>query len=241
MKFLLVLATVILGLGSSAWAQQEADEKYLNIYSLIQTADALAAAGEPRDAVAGFTDAQGQLDRFKKTYPTWNPDIIAYRLNDLAQKISTLKGSSALKAVEKPVVTEVVTNDATAEVKAQLTELQAQLQAAQTENGSLQAKLKEALAAQPAAISASELARAQQQVADLMKANDLLKVSAIKPPEIITIMDTNAVTSAKTELAAYVQKYAAERARTEAVSAENLELQKKLTAAAVPDDAALAA
>jgi Tfp pilus assembly protein PilF len=241
MKLLLVLATVILGLGSSARAQQEADEKYLNIYSLIQTADALAAAGEPRDAVAGFTDAQGQLDRFKKTYPTWNPDIIAYRLNDLAQKISTLKGSSALKAVEKPVVTEVVTNDATAAVKAQLTELQAQLQAAQTENGSLQAKLKEALAAQPAAISASELARAQQQVADLMKANDLLKVSATKPPEVITIMDTNAVASAKTELAAYVQKYAAERARTEALSAENLELQKKLTAAAVPDDAALAA
>jgi hypothetical protein len=241
MKLLLVLATVILGIGSSARAQQEADEKYLNIYSLIQTTDALAAAGEPRDAVAGFTDAQGQLDRFKKTYPTWNPDIIAYRLNDLAQKISTLKGSSALKAVEKPVVTEVVTNDATAAVKAQLTELQAQLQAAQTENGSLQAKLKEALAAQPAAISASELARAQQQVADLMKANDLLKVSATKPPEVITIMDTNAVASAKTELAAYVQKYAAERARTEALSAENLELQKKLTAAAVPDDAALAA
>ena len=243
MKFFLVLATVVWGLISVARAQQEADEKYLNIYSLIQTAEALATAGEPRDAVAGFTDAQGQLERFKKTFPTWNPDIIAYRLNDLAQKIVTLKGSSALKAVEKPTVAEVVTNDASAQLKVQLNELQAQLQSAQTENSSLQAKLKEALAAQPAAISASELARAQQQVADLMKENDLLKVTTPKTPEkvVVTVTDTNAVTAAKTELASYVQKYAAERARTEKLSAENLELQQKLTSAAVPDSAALAA
>jgi tetratricopeptide (TPR) repeat protein len=243
MKFFLVLATVVWGLISVARAQQEADEKYLNIYSLIQTAEALATAGEPRDAVAGFTDAQGQLERFKKTFPTWNPDIIAYRLNDLAQKIVTLKGSSALKAVEKPTVVEVVTNDASAQLKVQLNELQAQLQSAQTENSSLQAKLREALAAQPAAISASELARAQQQVADLMKENDLLKVTAPKTPEkvVVTVTDTNAVTAAKTELASYVQKYAAERTRTEKLSAENLELQQKLTSAAVPDSAALAA
>ena len=239
MKFFLVLITVMLGLISGARAQQDADEKYLNIYSLIQTADALASAGEPRDAVAGFTDAQGQLERFKKTFPTWNPDIVAYRLNDLAQKLNTLKGSSALKAVEKPVVTEVVTNDAAGELKAQFAELQAQLQTAQAENGALQVKLKEALAAQPAAISASELARAQQQVAELMKENDLLKVAPPKAPEKTVMADPN-VAAAKTELAAYVQKYAAERARTEALSAENLELQKKLTAA-VPDSAALAA
>jgi len=41
----------------------------------------------------------------------------------------------------------------------------------------LEAKLKEALAAQPAAVDPRELAKAQEQVKDLQKENELLKFS----------------------------------------------------------------
>ena len=47
----------------------------------------------------------------------------------------------------------------------------------QADNETLQAKLKEALAAQPAAVDARELARVQEQLRSLMKENDLLKIS----------------------------------------------------------------
>ena len=51
------------------------------------------------------------------------------------------------------------------------------MQKLQADNTTLQAKLKEALAAQPAAIDSRELARARETIRSLMKENDLLKVS----------------------------------------------------------------
>ena len=48
----------------------------------------------------------------------------------------------------------------------------------QAENQSLQAKLKEALSSQPAAIDSGELAKAQEQIRVVDEQNDLLKTSA---------------------------------------------------------------
>ena len=62
-------------------------------------------------------------------------------------------------------------------MEAQLGALHEQVQKLQADNTTLQAKLKEALGAQPAAIDPRELARARETIRSLMKENDLLKVS----------------------------------------------------------------
>ena len=230
MKFFLTVAVIIFASLAPVQAQQEADEKYLDIYSLIQSAESLASSGETRDAMAGLADAQSQLQKFQKRYPTWNPDIVAYRLNDIASKMGAFKGQSAPKVQER--ATKTTTNDPSAKLRTDVADLQTQLQNSQVENNNLQAKLKEALASQPAAVDATELAKAQLLIKELQKQNDLLKS---RPPS-----DTNALAS-KAELEAYVQKFAAERARAQKLSTENAELLKKLNVAAVPDEAALAA
>jgi tetratricopeptide (TPR) repeat protein len=96
------------------------------------------------------------------------------------------------------------------------------------ENDSLQAKLKEALSSQPAAVDATELAKAQLLIKELTKQNDLLKT---RP----------AADASKSELEAYVQKFAAERARAQQLADENKELQSKLANSGVSESAALAA
>jgi tetratricopeptide (TPR) repeat protein len=229
MKFFLTVAVIIFASLATVRAQQEADEKYLDIYSLIQSAENLAGNGETREAVGGLADAQTQLQKFQRLYPTWNPDIVAYRLNDIATKMASLKGQSAPKTSDR---TPRTTNDAGAKLRTEVVDLQTQLQDVQSENSKLQAKLKEALAAQPAAISATELANAQNLIKELTRQNELLKARPVG--------DTNAAAT-KAELEAYVQKFAAERARAQKLATENADLLQKLSSSAVPDEAALAA
>ncbi len=230
MKFFLTVVVIVFASLAPVQAQQEADEKYLDIYSLIQSAESLASSGETRDAAAGLADAQSQLQKFQKLYPTWNPDIVAYRLNDIAAKMSSMKGQPAPKTVSGSSTTG--SNDPNAKLRSTVTDLSAQLQNMQTENNSLQAKLKEALASQPAAVSATELAKAQEIIKELTKQNDLLKA---RPAT-----DTNSLAT-KAELEAYVQKFAAERARAQKLTSENADLLSKLSSGAVPDASALAA
>lgn len=59
----------------------------------------------------------------------------------------------------------------------QIKALQEQIRNIETDKSLLEAKLKEALSAQPAAVDPRELARAQAQIKDLQKENDLLKTS----------------------------------------------------------------
>ena len=72
------------------------------------------------------------------------------------------------------------TTNATSEIPnvssdAEALELRGQVQQLQADNAMLTAKLKEALAVQPAAVDPRELAKAQEQIQSLMKENDLLK------------------------------------------------------------------
>ena len=228
MKFFFTVAVIVFASLVTVRAQQEADEKYLDIYSLIQSAENLAGNGETRDAAAGLADAQAQLQKFQKLYPTWNPDIVAYRLNDIAAKMAAMKGQPA----PKTTASMTATNDPNKKLKTEVADLSAQLQNIPAENNALQAKLKEALDAQPAAVSATELAKQLTIIKELTKQNELLKA---RPTG-----DTNAAAT-KAELEAYVQKFAAERARAQQLANENKDLQMKLSSSAVPDTAALAA
>ena len=197
MKSLFVAALLFAGLLSVAQAQSDADSKYVGIYGIIQQADQLGEAGEPGEALAAFADAQSQLQQFKKVYPDWNPNIITFRLNLVTDRIAALKGRMPASvpsagAGSLPVTPVVPTPQAPPELDA----VRSQLQGAQAANDLLQAKLKEALAAQPAAIDPRELARAQEKIRQLMKENDLLKVShaSVSQSQVKTLIVTNVTT-----------------------------------------------
>ena len=210
------MATLMLfSLLMSARAQMEADEKYIAIYGIVQQAENLAGTGEPRQALARMTEALAQLQQFQKLFPSWNPGIITYRLDDLAKKIAGLKTQLAAASTPVPAVT-ATPGSSTAEaakLAAEVEPLRAQLAAVQSENQTLQAKLKEALASQPAAIDADELARAQEQIRSLMKENDLLKASESLGKNGGPA--TNAISQLRQQLADAFKKYSEERARTE--------------------------
>ena len=200
MKFLCVVAVLLAGGWFTAFAQQDADEKYIGIYGLIQQADGLVASGDPGEAVAALSDAQNQLQQFQKLFPDWNPNIVSFRLNHLADEMAELKSHAGMVAAAKKSVAAMTTNapaPANLQLPTEADNLRTQLQAAQVANELWQAKLKEALAAQPAAIDAHELADTQEKVRSLMKQIDLLNASRGASPSVTNVTTqfiTNTVT-----------------------------------------------
>ena len=92
-----LLALVALALAftmTSARAQHGPDDQYISIYNLIQQADALQAAGQPQPALAGYTQAQAELQKFQKQFPDWDPKIVGFRLDYLTEKINGLKSQA---------------------------------------------------------------------------------------------------------------------------------------------------
>ena len=73
-----------------ALAQPGPDDQYIIIYTLMQQADSSDSSGQPRQALAQYVQVQGELQKFQKTYPDWNPRIVSFRLNYLGEKIAEL-------------------------------------------------------------------------------------------------------------------------------------------------------
>ena len=224
MKSLLVATVVLISLLPVAQAQQEADEKYIAIYGVVQQAESLADTGDPKAALASLLDAQAQLQQFQKIYPNWNPGIISYRLDDLAKKIASIQGMMAAAAAAATAAepTNTVSSSQVQQLTAEEANLRTQLQSVQTENATLQAKLKEALSTQPAAIDSGELAKAQEQIRGLMKENDLLKSSTELEKS------TNQLSVLRQQLANALENYSAEEKRAQQLVDENTALQRDL-------------
>ena len=220
MKFLCVASLLFAGLLFTARAQQEADERYVGVYGLLQQADTLADTGDPGEAVAAYADVQSQLQRFQKQFPTWNPNIVSFRLNQVAGKLADLKSRPGFTAKKIPklatpavVVPPPAANDQPTD---ELANLRTQLQTAQAANEILQAKVKEALAIQPAAVDPRELAKAQEKIRSLMKEIDL--ANAVRRPvepattatqfvtNVVTVFVTNATAVEVTNLTAVFEK-----------------------------------
>ena len=203
MKSFFAAGLLLVGLAFNLHAQQEADDKYIGIYGLIQQADSLLEAGSQGEALAAYGDAQSHLQLFQRQFPTWNPNIVSFRLNHIAGKIAELKAKgSTTPAPEKLVVktessnTSAATNETNLLLPSELDNARTQLQIAQAANDLLQAKLKEALSVQPAATDPRALTDAREKIRELMKENDLLKAShaSVTPGEVKTLIVTNFTT-----------------------------------------------
>jgi Flp pilus assembly protein TadD len=222
-----------------AHAQQGPDDQYVIIYSLMQRADELALTGQPQQALEQYAEVQGDLQKFQKIFPDWNPKIVSFRLNYLAEKIGGL--TAQFPATNTPPVATIsnsIAPAAAADLAPQLDALRAQAQSLAADNTTLQAKLKEALAAQPATIDSRELSKAQGQIESLMKENDLLKANlAEEKTNVIVVADTNAQAQAQQALAEADKKLSEETEQAGKLARENQALQSRVQTLASNADA----
>jgi hypothetical protein len=238
---LLFLSVVLL---SAVHAQSGGpDDQYVIIYSLMQQADASDSSGQSRQAQSQYLQVQGELQKFARIYPDWNPRIVNFRLNYLAEKIAQLTEKLPVvtnlppETAAAPTAPGTVSSTAFADLQAQLGSLHDQVQKLSADNSTLQSKLREALGAQPAAIDPRELARAQEKIRSLMKENDLLKVSLSQgktgpaPGGAVAVIATSdALRQAQQALAEANQKLAEQTARADNLARENQALQSRVTA-----------
>lgn len=254
MKHFAWLAALIFAVSLSARAQSDPDDQYIIIYSLMQQADSLAAAGQPAQALTEFQQSYSDLKRFQNIYPDWNPTVVNYRLKYLTDKINSL--TAQFPATNAPAMTSAnATNSpsgapaamapsssaSSSDLQAQVDSLKQQVQQLQSANQQLQSanqllqdKLKEALNAQPAPSDAQALAQAQDQVRSLMKENDLLRAGMIgktnnssSQAELLTVQQ---------ELADANQNLAQEKDRATALMASNQSLDAQLQSLLVGPD-----
>ena len=181
------------------------------------------------------------MQKFARIYPDWNPRIVNFRLNYLAEKISQVTQTLPVETNLPPetvaaaaVTPGTVSSTALADLQAQLGALHDQVQKLSADNSTLQSKLHEALGAQPAAIDPRELARAQEKIRSLMKENDLLKVSLSQgktgplPGAGPTAEVSDALRQAQLALAEANQKLAEQTARADNLALENRALQSRV-------------
>jgi cytochrome c-type biogenesis protein CcmH/NrfG/shikimate kinase len=218
MKRLALMFFLLSAALSPLHAQQDADDRYLAIYSRIEQADRMSSSEQAAVMLPQYVKAQDDLQTFQKIYPDWNPKIISFRLDYVAQKIADL---TPLVVVKNAIPTN--TPSSTEEWKSQFSVLHQQVQALQAENATLQAKLQEALAEQPATIDSRELDRAQDQINSLMKENDLLKASMAE-----LAPSTNLLRQAVQALSEANKKLTDERARADQLAYNNQILQGRL-------------
>lgn len=239
MKHYVALAVLLLIAGfSPAQAQQVADDQYIAIYTLIQQADSFVSSGRADSARTLYTDVQKELLGFQKSFPDWNPKIINFRLNYVAGKIAGLK--SQLPAPQAPVAVVVAPVAAApaapppaAPQPTMVDDLRGQVESLQSANTTLQAKLKEALASQPATIDSRELTKAQEKISALMKENELLKVGwaqdKTQTNSLAVAAQAEALKQAQSALTEANQKLSDQIARADKLALDNQALQTRVT------------
>ncbi len=174
MRWTCVLALLVL-LSGLAHASGP-DDQYLDIYNQILQADNLRQNGHSREAAAKYLEAQKGLILLKQTHPTWNTEVVSFRLDYLADQLQSLAKAAPATPTSAPPPG---ATPAAAPVNpaAQIAGLQEQVNSLMADKGALENKLKEALSVQPAAVSPLELAKAQEKITALEKEKDLLSVA----------------------------------------------------------------
>jgi Flp pilus assembly protein TadD len=228
MKWFTSLAAA--GVLATISAQAGPDEDYISIYQMIEDADAALANNNLSVAATKFATVQAALTRFKAAYPNWNQGTVDFRAQYVAGRIATLPAKAAPAApVAAPVAVESV-----ADLKQAIAQLQ-------EERRVLNAKLQEALAAQPAAIDPLELKKAEGQIATLQKEKELLRVAleqeqgkvakavdkSAAEQEIAKLRAQLAAAAAPTAAAERELANAREAARASALSVASLQLAVK--------------
>jgi chromosome segregation ATPase len=149
------------------------DDDFVEIYQLIQQTDAQRENGRFTEARAGYERAKTLLLALKKGYPEWNERVIAYRLRYVAEKLAVLPAvDPAAPPGSAPGATAETLPEG--EVLTQFRNLHGEITQLRGEKQRLEAKLREALTAQPAPVDPKELQAAVERITQLQSTNRAL-------------------------------------------------------------------
>src|SRR3954454_18419974 len=88
MKRLVLIVPFLLFLLAPQARGDGADDRYIQIYNLIQEADTLNNSSQSSTALVKYLDAQAALQRFQKAYPDWNSKAVTFRLSYVGAKVA---------------------------------------------------------------------------------------------------------------------------------------------------------
>ncbi len=172
----------IVVLSCLAWmaCAQGPDDQFIVAYNLIQQAD---QSRDVRAAARLYEEAQVQLRRIQRGYPTWNERVINYRIRYCGEKLTGLQ--EALAKAPAPTNAPAAATGTTTpvlpapdapsgEVLTQFNELNDRIRRLASEKQLLEAKLREALSAQPAPVDPRELQAAVERISALQSTNKTL-------------------------------------------------------------------
>ncbi len=157
-----------------------ADDDFIVVYNLIQQADNLRDSGSVREARRAYADAQQKLAELRRDYPAWNERVIAYRQRYVAERLAALPPAepAAPEPAARPAgsaagipVPELAPSG---EVLTQFNTLNAQITQLAADKKLLEARLREALTAQPVPIDPRELQQAVDRIGALQETNKVL-------------------------------------------------------------------
>lgn len=107
--FFCLIVAVSAAVAAAPLPQQNPDEQYIHIMTLIDRGDALLKTAQTNAAMVKYKQAQRELVYFKATNPLFNPKIVAYRLKEVTDRIDTYtrpqipeQAAPAAKPSEKP-------------------------------------------------------------------------------------------------------------------------------------------
>ncbi|MFZ9853735.1 MAG: hypothetical protein ACO3I0_01365 [Limisphaerales bacterium] len=166
------LSVVVLALVLVSRLLAGPDDDFVAAYQLLQQTAAERERGAPPRAREGYLKAQEMLRALQRSYPQWNDRVVAYRLRYVAEKLEALPAADAAGTS-----TAAPSDPAPApanEVITQFNTLNQEISLLRGEKQRLEARLREALTAQPAPVDPQELKRAVDRIAQLQSTNQAL-------------------------------------------------------------------
>ena len=203
---------------------QSPDDKYVRVYELIEQADRLNDAGQPRPAVTKYLEAQVAIKDLQQAHPGWNAKLVNYRLEDISTKLELL---NAKASAGSPLAPDGGPKDPSASALPPangLKLMQEDIGRLAAQNALLEARLREALSVQPAAIDPRELAKADEKIKALQKERDLLAVSLQQ-----TSPQTGSPVAGRDTAADAKQNFVTQTAVVGVLRKQNEEMQKQIT------------
>jgi len=177
MRFHWAFLLAALSFAPSVARSQAPDDRYVQVYALLEEADKLNSAGQAREAVTKYLEAQVAIKGLQSAYPEWNTKLVAFRLDYVSSKLEPLTKKVAAGPAPSNTNSPAEAASPAQTLAGQLQTMQEDIARLAAQNALLEAKLREALSAQPAASDPRELAKADQRIKALQKERDLLVVS----------------------------------------------------------------
>jgi len=232
---------VIVGwlLAAAGLHAQSADDQFVRIYNLLQQADQLNDSGETEQAYQKYHEVRAGLKRIQAGYPNWQSKVINFRLNYVAEKLAPLEPKYKDKGLIRPqTAVDPLTNAKnqaastvqTLQLENRVRDLAEEVDRLRAEKQILEAKLREALAAQPPVNDPAEINRADEKIRNLSKELEVLR-AGLEQEKSRQQADNQSREAGEKALAEANRRLAAQADTLSKLSREREEALEKLRAA----------